>query len=84
MEIVFLSNAWEDYLFWRKTDQMMLKNINELIKQCARSPFEGIGKPEALKADLSGWWSRRINQEHRLVYRVKNSRLLIAQCRKHY
>jgi len=84
MEIVFLSNAWEDYLFWRKTDEMMLKNINELIKQCARSPFEGIGKPEALKADLSGWWSRRINQEHRLVYRVKNSRLLIAQCRKHY
>lgn len=84
MQIVFLTNAWEDYLFWQKHDDKRMLKVNELIKQCTRTPFEGIGKPEALKNDLSGWWSRRIDQEHRLVYRVEKDRLYIAQCRKHY
>lgn len=84
MELVFLTHAWEDYLYWQKTDKKTLTKINELIKQCQRTPFEGIGKPEALKGDLSGWWSRRITQEHRLVYKAEKERLVIAQCRKHY
>ncbi len=84
MQIVFLTHAWEDYLYWQKYDKKMLGKVNELIRQCQRTPFEGIGKPEALKNDLSGWWSRRITQEHRLVYRVENDLLYIAQCRKHY
>tara|TARA_B100001250_G_C19761142_1_gene772512 strand:+ start:1120 stop:1374 length:255 start_codon:yes stop_codon:yes gene_type:complete len=84
MELVFLTHAWDDYIYWQSTDKKMLKRVNELIKQCQRTPFEGIGKPEGLKGDLSGWWSRRITQEHRLVYRVENNRLIIAQCRKHY
>lgn len=84
MKIVFLSNAWDDYLYWQKYDKKMATKVNELVKQCQRTPFDGIGKPEALKNDLSGWWSRRITQEHRLVYRVENDMLYIAQCRKHY
>ena len=84
MKIVFLANGWEDYLYWQKQDKKILKKVNELIKDCQRSPFDGIGKPEALKNDLSGWWSRRITQEHRLVYRFENNMLYIAQCRKHY
>lgn len=84
MKIVFLTNGWEDYLYWQKQDKKILKKVNELIKDCQRSPFDGIGKPEALKNDLSGWWSRRITQEHRLVYRVESNLLYIAQCRKHY
>lgn len=84
MELVFLTHAWDDYIYWQSTDKKMLKRVNELIKQCQRTPFEGIGKPEGLKGDLSGWWSRRITQEHRLVYRVENNRLIIAQCRNHY
>ncbi|WP_420315787.1 Txe/YoeB family addiction module toxin [Ekhidna sp.] len=84
MKIVFLANGWEDYLYWQKQDKKILKKVNELIKDCQRSPFDGIGKPEALKNDLSGWWSRRITQEQRLVYRVENNMLYIAQCRKHY
>jgi toxin YoeB len=84
MELVFLTNAWEDYLYWQKIDKSVLKKINNLIKECLRTPFEGTGKPEKLKEDLSGWWSRRITQEHRLVYRVDRNSLIIAQCRKHY
>ncbi len=84
METVFLTHAWEDYLYWQTYDKKMLKRVNELIKQCQRTPFEGIGKPEGLKGDLSGWWSRRITQEHRLVYKVETDRLIIAQCRNHY
>lgn len=84
MKIVFLTNGWDDYLYWQKYDKKMIAKVNELIKQCRRTPFEGIGKPEALKNDLSGWWSRRITQEHRLVYRVENDMLYVAQCRKHY
>ena len=84
MKIVFLSNGWEDYLYWQKHDKKTLQKVNELIKDCQRAPFDGIGKPEALKNDLSGWWSRRVTQEHRLVYKVENNMLYIAQCRKHY
>ena len=79
-----MSPGWEDYLFWQQTDKKMLKRVNQLIKQCQRTPNEGIGKPEALRENLSGWWSRRINQEHRLVYRSDNKNLYILQCRKHY
>ena len=84
MKIVFLSPGWEDYLYWQKTDKKIIKKINDLIKQCQRTPFEGTGKPEPLKGNLSGWWSRRINLEHRLVYKAEKSELFILQCRKHY
>ena len=84
MELIFLSGAWEDYLYWQKVDRKQVKRINELIKQCLRTPFEGIGKPEALKGSLSGWWSRRIDHEHRLVYRAIENKLYILQCRYHY
>ncbi len=84
MELVFMTNAWEDYLYWQKIDKKTLKKVNELIKECICIPFEGTGKPEKLKDDLSGWWSRRITHEHRLVYRVDKDNLIIAQCRKHY
>lgn len=84
MKIVFLTNGWEDYLYWQMQDKKTLRKVNELIKDCQRSPFKGLGKPEALKNDLSGWWSRRITQEHRLVYKVEKNMLYIAQCRKHY
>lgn len=76
--------AWEDYLFWQKNDKQTLKKLNDLIKECMRTPFEGKGKPEGLKGDLSGYWSRRITDEHRLVYRVYSDRLHIIQCRFHY
>jgi toxin YoeB len=84
MNLVWIEEGWEDYLYWQKTDKKTLKKINELIKVIQRTPFEGIGKPEALKENLSGWWSRRINLEDRLVYKVENDRIIILQCRKHY
>jgi len=84
MNILFLSPGWEDYLYWQKSDKKMLKRINELVKQCQRTPFSGMGKPEALRGHLSGWWSRRISEEHRLVYRMENNQLFILQCRRHY
>jgi toxin YoeB len=84
MELSWDIDAWDDYLYWQKTDKNTLKRINELIKECLRTPFEGRGKPEALKANLSGYWSRRITDEHRLVYRVHNDRIHILQCRYHY
>ena len=77
-------NAWEDYLNWQLTDKTVLKRINMLIKECLRTPFEGKGKPEGLKGNLSGYWSRRITDEHRLVYRVYDERIHIIQCRFHY
>jgi len=77
-------NAWDDYLYWQKTDKRILKRINALIKDILRNPYDGIGKPEALKYEWSGYWSRRINDEHRLVYTVKSNQLIIAQCRYHY
>ncbi len=84
MDIYFLSPGWEDYLYWQKADNKQCKRINELIRQCQRTPFKGIGKPEPLRGNLAVWWSRRINQEHRLVYRVEKGKLYILQCRRHY
>ena len=84
MKLVFSERAWEDYLYWQQTDRKILKRINELIRDIRRSPCEGIGKPEPLKHALSGYWSRRINDEHRLVYRVEGNAILIAQVRYHY
>lgn len=84
MIIVWIEEGWEDYLYWQQVDKKTLKKINELIKAIQRTPFEGIGKPEALKENLSGWWSRRINLEDRLVYKVEHDRMVILQCRKHY
>ena len=84
MKIVFAKAAWEDYLYWQGLDKKLLAKINPLIQEISRTPFEGTGKPEPLKGDLSGWWSRRVNREHRLVYRVKGDEIQIAQCRYHY
>ncbi len=82
--ICFEDAGWEDYQFWQKEDRMILKKINQLIRDIQRDPFDGIGKPEALKNDLSGFWSRRITDEHRIVYRIEDDELIIAQCRGHY
>jgi toxin YoeB len=84
VKLVFAENAWDDYLYWQKTDKTILKRINALIKDITREPFEGIGKPEPLKHALSGYWSRRINDEHRIVYKIQDNSLLIAQLRYHY
>lgn len=84
MTLVFENTAWEDYLYWQKTDKKLLKKINHLIKEIQRTPFEGIGKPEALKHEFSGFWSRRISSEHRLVYKVTDDMTIIVQCRYHY
>ncbi len=84
MNIIFSTQAWEDYLYWIETDKKIFKKINVLIKECQRTPFSGIGKPEPLKHELTGAWSRRIDREHRLVYRVKDGAIEIAQCRHHY
>ncbi|WP_419700622.1 Txe/YoeB family addiction module toxin [Mucilaginibacter sp. NFX135] len=84
MKIVFLSPAWDDYLYWQSTDKSILKKINTLIKEIERIPYDGSGKPEPLKHNLSGWWSRRINLEHRLVYKVEHESIFILQCRYHY
>jgi len=84
VKLVFAEKAWEDYLYWQKTDKKTLKRINLLIKDITREPFEGIGKPEPLKHALSGYWSRRISDEHRIVYKVQDNSLLIAQLRYHY
>ena len=81
---MFLDDAWKDYLYWQKTDKKILKRINQLIKDTQRKPFEEIGKPEPLKFDMSGLWSRRINHEHRLIYQVKETYIFIVQCRYHY
>ena len=77
-------DAWEDYLYWQTRDKNILKRINTLIKDTLRDPLEGIGKPEALKANLSGFYSRRIDREHRLVYAVEKTRIVIISCRFHY
>lgn len=88
MKIVFSERSWSHYLYWQAEDQKLLIRINELIRECSRDPFRGTGKPEPLSGNLSGWWSRRINSEHRLVYRVsgkdETQALEIAQCRYHY
>ena len=84
MKLTFSEQAWEEYLYWQKTDKKLLNRINELIKAITREPFTGIGKPEPLKHSLTGYWSRRINDEHRLVYKIEGDSLLIAQCKLHY
>jgi toxin YoeB len=84
MRLVFTHSAWDDYLWFQEYDRKLLKRINQLIKDMMRSPFEGIGKPEPLKADLTGYWSRRINDEHRLVYTATATEILIIACRYHY
>lgn len=84
MKIIWSSTSWDDYLYWQKIDKQMLRRINDLIKSCIRTPFEGIGKPEALKGDLQGYWSRRITSEHRLVYKYDKDALYIAAYRYHY
>jgi len=84
MKISFSKNAWEDYTSWLTEDKKMLRKINELIKEVQRTPFEGRGKPEPLKYELSGFWSRRIDREHRLVYQVSGNEILIYSCKYHY
>ena len=88
MKLVFASQAWQDYLYWQGSQPETLNRLNDLIKECSRTPFTGTGKPEALKGDLKGWWSRRITLNDRLVYRVSgkapDQSLEIAQCRYHY
>jgi toxin YoeB len=84
VSLIFAEKAWEDYLYWQKTDPKIVKRINAIIKDIQRSPFDGIGKPEPLKHGLSGYWSRRITDEHRLTYKVSNEHILIAQMRYHY
>ena len=84
MKVIFSERAWAGYLYWQIHDRKKIERINDLIKECQRSPFKGIGKPEPLRGDLAGWWSRRIDQEHRLIYKPSVDGLLIAQCRFHY
>lgn len=84
MKLVFSDSAWEDYLYWQRTDKKILRRINSLIEEVMRTPFEGTGKPEPLKHALSGYWSRRINDQHRLVYKVTTDSIFIAQLRYHY
>ena len=84
MKLIFSSTAWSDYLYWQSTDKKILKRINALIKDVTRTPYEGIGKPEPLKHGLAGYWSRRINDEHRMVYKVKDDSILLAQLKYHY
>ncbi|MEA3317281.1 MAG: Txe/YoeB family addiction module toxin [Bacteroidota bacterium] len=84
MLITFTEIAWEDYVYWQSTDKNVVKKINRLIKDIKRNPFYGRGKPEALKYDLTGYWSRRIEHEHRLVYQVVDKRVLVYSCRFHY
>ncbi len=88
MRLVFSEQAWQDYLAWQADDASVLRRLNSLIVECKRTPFTGTGRPEPLRGDLRGWWSRRITQEHRLVYRIQGTgptqQLEIAQCRFHY
>jgi toxin YoeB len=84
MKITFSDQAWEDYVYWQHTDKNLVKKVNKLIKEIKRTPFEGTGKPEPLKHNLAGFWSRRITEEHRLVYEISEDSILVASCRYHY
>jgi toxin YoeB len=84
MQLIFADAAWGDYLYWQKQDRSMVERINKLIREIQRDPFTGIGKPEPLKHALAGYWSRRITDEHRLVYKIDGDSLLLAQLRYHY
>jgi toxin YoeB len=84
MKYIFVDESWDDYLYWQKTNKKTLKRINDLLKNISREPFSGIGKPEPLKHKYKGFWSRRIDGEHRLIYRIINDEIHIAKCRFHY
>jgi len=84
MKYVFVDESWEDYLYWQSTDKKILKRINELLKDISRTPYSGIGKPEPLRHNYKGFWSRRIDNEHRLIYQVKENEIYILKCRFHY
>jgi len=84
MNLIWSERSWDDYLYWQKTDKKMTKKINELLRDVKRSPFEGIGKPEPLRHELQGCWSRRINDEHRLVYKLYDDAIAIVSCRYYY
>jgi len=84
MKYIFVDESWEDYLYWQKTDKKILAKINDLIKDISRTPYTGLGKPEALKYKYKGFWSRRITEEHRLIYQVKGNEVYIVKCRFHY
>jgi len=84
MNLTFTPSAWDDYQWFQQHDRRLLKRINQLIQDALRTPFEGIGKPEPLKGELSGYWSRRVNDEHRLVYTAKAGNLIVVACRYHY
>ena len=84
MLLCWTDDAWADYLYWQSQDRKTLKRVNALIRDMQRTPFEGIGKPEPLKGDLSGWWSRRIDDTHRIVYREQDGNIIIASCYGHY
>ncbi len=84
MKYIFVDESWEDYLYWQKTNLKIAMKINVLLKDIARNPFSGLGKPEPLKYKYKGFWSRRIDGEHRLIYQVKGDEILIAKCRFHY
>jgi toxin YoeB len=84
VKVVFDDDAWNDYLYWQKTDRKTVQRINALVKDIQHTPFEGVGKPEALKHALSGYWSRRITDTHRIVYKIKDDSILIVQLRYHY
>ena len=84
MRYIFVDESWEDYLYWQKTNTKYVRKINDLLKDISRTPFTGPGKPEPLKHKYKGFWSRRIDNEHRLIYAVRNNEILIAKCRFHY
>nr|NJM02152.1 Txe/YoeB family addiction module toxin [Desulfobacula sp.] len=84
MKLIFSEHAWEDYLYWQNTDKRTLGRVNTLIKDILRNKYEGLGKPEPLKHNLAGYWSRRISHEHRIIYKIENDAVLIAQLRYHY
>jgi toxin YoeB len=84
MKYIFVDESWEDYLYWQKTDKKKLKRINDLLKDISRHPFEGIGNPEPLKYKYAGFWSMRIDDQHRLIYQMRDDEILIAKCRFHY
>lgn len=84
MKYIFVDESWEDYLYWQKTNKKILEKINALLKDISRNPYDGLGKPERLKYKYKGYWSRRIDSEHSLIYRVNDDEIQIAKCRFHY
>lgn len=83
-DLLFLSEAWEDYLYWQTQDRKTLKRVNTLLQDIQRNPFDGVGKPEPLRGNWSGWWSRRVDEANRIVYKKEDNTIVIAMCRTHY